>query len=84
MSLFIDDDADALSVAVAEGAGANREMTITFSFVYVVTDLVVHTFKIRAGTPGAKAVYFNGASGARIFGGVSASSLTATEVGHQL
>ena len=83
VALFLDDDADALAVAVAEGAGANREMMVSFNYFHTSTGTDAITFKVRAGTPGAKAVYYNGASGSRRMGGKSGSSLTATEIGRQ-
>ncbi len=79
-ALFQDSTADALaavSAGVNDGIG-NSTQIVLIHFMTAGTNLET-IFKIRAGSPEAGTTTFNGNSGARVFGGVAASSITIIE-----
>jgi hypothetical protein len=80
VGLFQDSTANALA-AVAEAQSGNNYIT-NFKFTYYMTAGTTSetTFKVRAGAHSAGTTTFNGVNGARIFGGVMASSITITEI----
>jgi len=80
-ALFQDSTADALAVACAVddySSTASME-TISFTHHMIAGSTAATTFKVRCGSSGTN-FYFNGTAGARRFGGVSASSITITEI----
>lgn len=80
-ALFQDSTADALAAAnsgrdpTSGGAG-----TIVFTHYMTSGTAISTTFKVRAGAASAGTNTFNGSGGARLFGGVMASSITITEI----
>ena len=80
MGLFVGSTANALAaVAVAPGA-ANYNDSLLLQHSVVAGTTAGLTFRVRVGTNSAATTIFNGrVSATRIFGGVSASSITITE-----
>ena len=79
MALFEGIAPNALAVVV-ETMGANYTSTLSLTHEMGSVGTSELTFKVRAGRNLTGTTYFNGASGARLFGGVAASSITITEV----
>lgn len=79
-ALFQDSTADALAATSSTTVGATY--TGCFLFVYYMTAGTTSstTFRVRIGGTGGNALYFNGYAGARVFGGVSSSSITIEEI----
>lgn len=79
MALHKNSDADALA-AVAEFivSGAQAPITLRHRMTAGTTSSV--TFKMRAGTNTGSTLALNSYNGARVFGGVSASIMTVTEI----
>lgn len=85
-ALFQDSTANALAAAasVPPNIGGSTGFSGQIIFQYLMTSGTTSatTFKVRAGTAGGGGtVTFNGASAARLFGGVMASSITIEEIG---
>ena len=83
VALFQDSTADALAgVVVNDNAGTLHTNPANFKHYMTAGTTSSTTFKVRAGDPtGAGAtITFNGQSGARLLGGVMASSITITEI----
>ncbi len=79
-ALFQDATAGALA-AVAETKGSATELaTLRLRHEMAAGTTSATTFKIRIGGSAAGTTTFNGQSGARLYGGVSASTLTITEI----
>lgn len=80
-ALFQDSTANALAAATAYAAYTNGG-TLPVCINYYMTSGTTSstTFKIRAGARDAGTMTFNGTGGAQVFGGVSASSITITEI----
>lgn len=76
-ALFQNSTVDSLAAVVEKADVGSRVMTFTHHMVAGTTSPI--TFKVRAGSAGGGTVTFNGASSARLFGGVMASSITITE-----
>lgn len=81
-ALFQDATANALASAfsVATPSTANLPSTIYFTHYMTSGTTSATTFKVRAGIEQAGTTTFNGASSARLYGGVLASSITITEI----
>lgn len=80
VALFQDATASALACSAASSNTAGgTEAPITFTHYMTSGTTSATTFKIRAACNDATSFTFNGASGARLFGGVFASSITITE-----
>jgi hypothetical protein len=80
MALFQDSIANALAAtAIRINASAYRN---TFTLVHYMTSGTTSstTFKIRCGLNAAATTTFNGAAGARLYGGVIPSSITIMEI----
>jgi len=78
VALFQDATANALAAAVQRGA--NGAMTGTaFTHWMTAGTTSATTFRVRAGPSTAGTYTFNGAAGARYFGGVTPSSITIIE-----
>ena len=78
-------DATAAALAVGWGAkraAANNLAQVVFTHWMTSGTVASTTFKVRAGmaTGGGQSTYFNGTNGARIYGGVAASSITISEI----
>ena len=80
-ALFQDSTADALAAQFkSQAAAVNRGRVFSFTHFMVSGTTSSTTFKLRIGPDDGSTVTFNGASGAGIFGGVIASSITITEI----
>lgn len=79
MALFQDSTAGALTAGGAPAVGAGIMCAATMTWVMAAGTTSATTFKVRAGIPTSGSFYFNGASGARIYGGVSNSGIMITE-----
>lgn len=78
-ALFRDSIADALAAAATRTPSTNAMVLITFAHDMASPGTSATTFKVRAGSLSAATTTFNGQSGARLFGGVLASSIIITE-----
>lgn len=78
-ALFKDSTADALACA-AEKTATDSLVCLTLKHFIAAGSTSTTTFKIRAGTDTAATTTFNGVAGARLFGGVLASSITISEI----
>lgn len=79
MALFKDSTADALAAA-GQRYVSGTETRIYLRHVVAAGGTAAQTYKIRIGSNSAGTTTFNGTSGNRRYGGVSASSITVTEV----
>lgn len=79
-ALFQDTTANALAAMPAYNTTSAGGVPITFRHKMTAGTTSATTFKVRAGGGGAGTTTFNGSGGARLFGGVLASSITITEV----
>ena len=80
-ALFQDTTAGALAVASTVQVNGNQDVgTCSFTHFMNAGTTSSTTFKVRAGASSAATVTFNGHSAGRIYGGVSASSITITEI----
>lgn len=80
-ALFQDSTAGALAaVAVAKDDNADSRVQVALRHRLLAGTASSTTFKIRAGNPNAGTTTFNGASAARLFGGVLASRLDVAEI----
>lgn len=80
VALFQDDTAGGLAGVTDTTTAANNPLTVSFVYKMTAGTASATTFKVRAGSQDGTALYFNGSGGARIFGGVMASSITITEI----
>ena len=78
--LFQDSTADALAAGMSVNPNANQLVTIGFRHTMTSGTTSSTTFKVRAGGSGAATTTFNGSGGARLYGGVIASSIRIREV----
>ncbi len=78
-ALFQDATAGALAAAVVPSTNVVPG-PIAFRHKMTSGTTSATTFKVRAGANGAATTTFNGSAGARLMGGVMASSITITEV----
>jgi hypothetical protein len=80
-ALFQDAVASALAAfKSASDTTANSCKALVLAHEMLAATTSETTFKVRAGNPNAGTVTFNGAGGAREFGGVMASHLSVTEI----
>ena len=79
VALFQDATAGALAAAAGTNAGILRPYTTTFAHYMTAGTTSATTFKVRAGNNVATPFDFNG-YGARLYGGVCASSITIEEI----
>lgn len=79
-ALFIDSTANALKVGFETMPAASYPLGINLSHMQVANTGAAVTFKVRAGAGAAGTTTFNGAIGARKFGGVSNSYLHVEEI----
>lgn len=80
-ALFQDSTANALAAAVVSPPSAGYFTIVTFTYTMTSGTTSATTFKVRAGSNGVGTTTFNGSTGARFLGGVSASSIVVTEIG---
>ena len=80
VALFQDSTASALAVAMEMDADADTIHTVSFSHVMDAGTTSSTTFKVRMGNNDAGTTTFNGAVGARKYGGVLASGIRIWEV----
>ena len=79
-ALFQDSTANAIAAGLGFTDAATSGSSVVFTHYMTSGTTSSTTFKVRAGPNGASTMTFNGASSARLFGGVLASSITITEV----
>ena len=82
MALFQDTTTNALAAGTAEAdsGGAARGENLIFNHFMAAGTTSSTTFKVRIGSSGSGTTTINGAATNRLFGGVSASSITITEI----
>lgn len=78
-ALFQDTTANALAVAAVYNANSSHGQVITFRHIMTAGTTSATTFKVRAGNSNAGTTTFNGSAGARLYGGIYASSIMITE-----
>jgi hypothetical protein len=80
-ALFQDSTADALAAIVGGRSGANAVTALFLRHQMLAGITTPTTFKIRAGSPAAGTINFNGGTGGSpMFAGVAASTLRITEI----
>jgi hypothetical protein len=79
VALFQDSTANALA-AVSQACIQSGSATVRLRHEMAAGTTSATTFKVRAGAPVAGTTRVNGVSGAQLFGGVAASSITIMEV----
>lgn len=77
--IFRDSIADAIAAGYIYSAAANGGGMMTLQYRMQAPSTSAITFKFRAG-PNGSTLYFNGYSGARVFGGITKSTFTVTEI----
>lgn len=80
VALFQDSTANALAATSMEAPGGDEVVTITLTHWMTAGTTSETTFKVRVGGNTGSTVTLNGSAGARKLGGVSASSITTTEI----
>jgi hypothetical protein len=80
VALFQDATVNALACMPKPLIVANSPTPVCFTHWMTSGIVIATTFKIRAGANNVGTTTFNGVKGARIFGGVLASSITITEI----
>ena len=80
VALFQDAAANALAVSQMLLNAAQGTVSISFRHVMTSGTTSATTFKVRAGGSAGGTTTFNGSNGARLFGGVMASSIVIYEV----
>lgn len=79
-ALFKDAVANALAAAVATTGAAGVASMLSFKHTMISGTTSAITFRVRAGAQIASTTTFNGVGGARLFGGVAASSIIIKEI----
>jgi len=79
-ALFKDSDSDALASGFYRRSDSSDGFAICFTHYVVAGGTSEITFKVRAGGGDAGTTTFNGGAGARLLGGVMASSITIQEI----
>lgn len=79
VALFQDATASALAAGAQVLTTTNKIVGVKLIHVMTAGTTSATTFRVRAGLASAGTITFNGISGARIFGGVMASSIVITE-----
>lgn len=80
MALFQDSTAGALVATCDRTAAANAPIQMQLTHTMAAGTTSATTFKIRIGFSGAGTTTFNGAGGARLYGGVCGSSIIIQEI----
>jgi len=79
-ALFQDTTANALSAGADYNPLANQLSQVSLVYEYTVASLTATTFEVRVGPAAAGTFTFNGASGARLLGGVLTSFIEVSEI----
>lgn len=80
-ALFKDSGANALAAGASSSMGVANALTpVVFKHRMVAGSTSAATFRVRVGPSGAVTMTINGSAGARLFGGVFASSITIKEI----
>lgn len=79
-ALFQDSTANALAASTQGFVDASKPLMLSFTHYMTAGTTSSTTFKVRAGSAQAGTTTFNGSAGARLYGGVSSSSITITEI----
>lgn len=79
-ALFQDSTANALAAHANYTGAAAESHQIVFTHYMTSGTTSSTTFKVNAGVSSSGTITFNGSAGARLFGGVFASSITITEI----
>lgn len=80
VALFQDAGTDAIAAAMQENSASTHLACVKFTHYMTAGTTSSTTFKVNAGSSAAGTTTFNGSGGARLFGGVMASSITITEI----
>jgi hypothetical protein len=80
VGLFQDSTASAIQVTSQAQSLTGSPVNIGFQHFMTAGTTSATTFKVRAGPDGASTLTFNGQAGNRKFGGLTASSITITEI----
>lgn len=80
VALFQDSTAGALAAVETFIDATSGGATIPLTYYMTAGTTSATTFRVRAGMNVAGTTTFNGAAGTRLYGGVSASSITITEI----
>lgn len=78
--LFQDSTANALTVATSQNVNSGGLMVVSGSYYMTAGTTSATTFKIRCGSPSAGTTTLNGVASSRLYGGVSNSFITITEI----
>lgn len=79
-ALFQDSTANALAASTQGFVDASKPLMLSFTHYMTSGTTSSTTFNVRAGSAQAGTTTFNGSAGARLYGGVSSSSITITEI----
>jgi hypothetical protein len=79
-ALFQDSTANALAASTQGFIDAGKPMMLSFTYYMTAGTASATTFRVRAGTQQVGTTTLNGSAGARLYGGVSSSSITITEI----
>lgn len=79
-AIFRDSTANALAAGAQRSYVSTGRVAVHLKVSVSAGSVAATTFRVRAGASDAGTTTFNGASGARRFGGISSSSITVTEV----
>ncbi len=79
-ALFVDATASAVAAASTNFINATTMMPLTLRYSVSAASTSSRTYALRAGSSVATDAFLNGHDSSRIFGGVSVSSMTITEV----
>ena len=80
VALFRDSAVNAIGASYVNAVAANQGRTVPMVVFVNSTAAVSTTFTVRLGGGTATAIYLNGFNAAQLFGGISSSSITITEI----
>jgi hypothetical protein len=79
-ALFVDSTANALAAGAGSIPGTANTTSIVFTHTVSAGSTSARTYKVRAGSASATDAKLNGDNSARVFGGMTAATLTVTEI----
>lgn len=79
-ALFQDAGVNAIGSAIQFQSAGLAMMTVNFTYFMTAGTTSATTFRVRCGGQSAGTMTFNGASGARLYGGALSSSITVSEI----
>jgi len=79
-ALFQDSTAGALAVGIVDNGETGLMNPVVIKHYMAAGTTSATTFKVRGGNTTGATTTFNGAAGARLFGGITISSITITEI----